>query len=215
VRKAVNENPVVQIALIGVLAVVVGFLFLTRMHGNPPPATTTPSAPAAGAAPATAPVAPDASASAPDAASPATGTDSTTPPASTGSDSSGFVAGPGLPAPVVKAYADNKVVVLLVTRQAGIDDRAVRASVQRLRARGDVVVFTTPARHVARYSRIAEGVNLDRVPAMVVITPRDLTPRGDLPQASVRYGFRGDDSVLQAIRDALYKGPRDLSFFPH
>ena len=34
VRKALNENPVAQIAVLGVLAVVVGFLLLTRMGGK-------------------------------------------------------------------------------------------------------------------------------------------------------------------------------------
>jgi hypothetical protein len=210
VRKAVNENPVVQIGLIGVLALIVGFLFITRMHGSSPPApaAATTAAPAtAAAAPAT--TTPTDGAAAPAASAPATGSQTVPAPAA-----AGFVAGPGLPAPVVKAYAQNKVVVLLVTRRAGIDDRDVRAAVQKLRSRADVAVFTTPARNVARYSRIASGVNLDRVPAIVTIRPRNLT-KGDTPEASVRYGFRGDESVLQAVRDALYRGPKDLSFFPH
>jgi hypothetical protein len=209
VRKAVNENPVVQIGLIGALILIVGFLFMTRMHGSTPPApaasTTTPAT--AATPPAT--TTPTEGTATPEATTPATGSQTAPAPAA-----SGFVAGPGLPAPVVKAYAQNKVVVLLVTRRAGIDDKDVRASVQRLRSRDDVAVFTTPARNVARYSRIASGVNLDRVPAIVTIRPRNLT-RGDTPEATVRYGFRGDESVLQAVRDALYKGPKDLSFFPH
>ena len=202
-RQAINSNPLVQVGLIGVLALVVGFMLLTRMHGGgstaPPPtataapATSAPGAPTATATPsATAPQAPAASAS-----------------GSIGK----FEAGPGLPADVVSAYKHGEVVVLLVTRGAGIDDRALRASVERLHAVPDVALFTAPARHVARYSRIAEGVDLSQVPALVVLRPKSLT-HGANPEASVNYGFRAADSVAQAVRNALYKGPNDLSFYP-
>ena len=33
-RKALNDNPIAQIAVLGVLAVVVGFLLLTRMSSS-------------------------------------------------------------------------------------------------------------------------------------------------------------------------------------
>ncbi len=55
VRKALNENPVAQIAVLGVLAVVVGFLLLTRMAGNSgggDPSASSPTASDASTAPA-------------------------------------------------------------------------------------------------------------------------------------------------------------------
>jgi hypothetical protein len=55
-------------------------------------------------------------------------------------------------------------------------------------------------------------VNVNRVPALVVVRPKKLT-HGP-PVASVSYGFRGPDSVRQAVRDALYKGPTNLPYYP-
>lgn len=123
-----------------------------------------------------------------------------------------FVAGPGLPSPVVKAYDADKVVVLLVVRRGGIDDDAVKASVERMGGLPDIAVFVTNAGHVSRYSRIAAGVNLDRVPALIVLRPQKLSH--GTPTATVSYGFRGPDSVAQAVADALYKGPTDVPYYP-
>jgi hypothetical protein len=114
---------------------------------------------------------------------------------------------------VVKAYADNRIIVLLIVRHRGIDDAALRSSVRKLGGRKDVALFQTRARHIARYSRIAEGVDVSRVPAFVVVRPRRATD-GEMPIASVRYGFRGADGVAQAIRDAIYKGPTNLPYYP-
>jgi hypothetical protein len=46
-----------------------------------------------------------------------------------------------------------------------------------------------------------------------VVRPRDLS--GGVPQASVSYGFRGPDSVEQAVRDALYDGKSNLPYYPN
>jgi hypothetical protein len=126
--------------------------------------------------------------------------------------SSKLVAGPGLPRPLARAYTDDKAIVLLVFSDRGIDDAAVRASVDRLRGRSDLAVFVTRAGHIARYARITEGVDVNRVPALIVIRPRHLTHGA--PTASVSYGFRGVDSVDQAVRDGLYKGPTNLPYYP-
>ena len=157
---------------------------------TPPASTaTTPSV----SAPSTTPAAPAGSAAAPAAAGE-------------------FVAGPGLPRPVVQAYNADKVVVLLVVRRGGIDDDAVKASVERMSGLPDTAVFMTNAGHVSRYSRIASGVDLDRVPALIVLRPQKLTH--GTPTATVSYGFRGPASVAQAIADALYKGPTNLPYYP-
>ena len=208
-RKALNDNPMVQIGVLGVLAVIVGFLILTRMHGSSssPATSTTPTTAAPAGSTATAPttgVAPTAPSSTAPVAPPA-GPTATVPQGK-------LVAGPGLPKPVASAYADGKAVVLLVVRNKGIDDSAVRASVERLRGNHGLAVFVANAGQIARYSRIAEGVNVNRVPALIVVRPKSLT-RG-APTASVSYGFRGPDAVVQAVRDALYKGPTNLPYFP-
>ena len=228
-RKAINENPVVQIALLGGMALVVGFLLFTRVlsqnsseeaapatDATATPATGTATeagAAASGAAPSTAaateaapttPTAPDTSA-----APPATGT---APPATEAvpgaAPSAGvegeFVPGPGLPKPVVSAYDDGKAVVLLIEKRKGIDDQALLGSVEKLRGRSDLAVFLVPAKDVSRYARITEGVQLDRVPALVVIRPSKLSDGA--PEATVSYGFRGPESVQQAVEDALFDG---------
>jgi hypothetical protein len=215
VRRALNDNPVAQLAVLGALAVIVAFLLLTRVaqHGGSSGPST--DATTASAAPAT--VAPADGATTPDAATPVPASPSgaaTGPRAgsATGAPVGEFVAGPGLPAPVVKAYADDKAVVLFVFRHRGVDDAAVRTSVERLRGRGDLAVFVTHAAHIARYARIAAGVDVNRVPALIVVRSRHLTH--GTPTASVSYGFQGPDSVAQAIRDALYKGPSNLPYYP-
>jgi hypothetical protein len=123
-----------------------------------------------------------------------------------------FKAGPGLPKPVVTAYNANKAVVLLVVRKPGIDDKAVKRGVEQLRSRGDTAVFITGAGGIARYSRVTSGVDVDRVPAMVVIRPKDLS-KGATPTATVSYGFRGAASIVQAVDDALYPGGQ-VPYYP-
>lgn len=210
-RRAINQNPIAQVALIGVLAVVVGFLVLTRVGGsNSTTSTTATTTPATAASPtSTAAPEPTTSAPAPSAAEPAPGT---VPPAAVAPATGEFAAGPGLPASVVKAYAKGQTVVLLVARHRGVDDHALRPLVRQLGHTAGVALFTTAAKEAARYSRITLGVNLDRAPALVVLSPRDARKDGT-PVASVSYGYRGFDSVMQTIRDARYKGP-DLPYYP-
>lgn len=222
-RKQLNENPAVQAGLILVLAIVFAFILFTRVLGGsePPPqdaaapsaaGATAPGAGVATPAPAGADVAPDTAA-----ASPAP------------SGGLGFEAGPGLPKPLVEAYDSGKTVVLLAIREhpqgcysrdlvagpncAGIDDSRVNAIVRALRFRPATEVFVTHAFGLARYSRIAQGVDVDRVPALIVLRPKRLS-NGSLPVASINYGFRGPASVLQSVRDAEYKGPANLPSHP-
>lgn len=219
-RKTLNENPVVQAALIGLLAIVVGFLLLTRVAGQSDSGTeAAPATDATAVAPTTG--APSSGATAPtpvpDATSaPAEGTDagaSVPVPTPAAASSGGFEPGPGLPRAVVDAYEGGDVVVLLVTRYRAIGDRKLEAQVNRLRGRSDVAVFSTLAFDVARYSRITQGVDVDRTPALVVVEPKRLA-QGPLPGATVSYGFRDAPSVDQAIRDALYEGRENLPYYP-
>ncbi|MDX6651668.1 MAG: hypothetical protein QOJ38_449 [Solirubrobacterales bacterium] len=194
-RKALNENPAVQIALIGVL-LAVGALFLMMRGGGG--SAKPPSAPAAQA---------PAPASAGASASGATATTAAPAPVSTSvtAPSSGFEAGPGLPRRVLASYRADDVVVVLVTRDGGIDDELVRGSAASLRSTPGVSLFVTDSRHVARYSSITQGVAVDRTPALIVIKPQRLS--NGVPQAEVKYGFRSARSIAQAVRDAAYSGP--------
>lgn len=221
-RRAINENPIVQVALIGILAIGVAVLLLTRMSsgggGDSPTDTAAAPAPAPAADPAA-----DSGESAPtaDAAQAASGAPTA------------FGASPGLPKDVVNAYDDGKTVALLILREhpqgcysraalvskrcGGIDDGQVATIVRvidKLRVRPDTALIITHASNISAYSRITTGVDVDRVPALVVLSPKRLND-GGLPRATVSYGFRGPASVIQAIEDAEYKGKTDLPYYPH
>jgi hypothetical protein len=206
VRKAINENPIAQAAVIGLLVIAVAFLMLTRVMNSNSGGDSEPATESSAAA---APVdsAADAAALAPTAAAPTPAPD-----ASSGAAAGEFVAGPGLPENVVAAYDNGEAVVLLVTRKAGIEDQRLKAMVGSARGVGNVTVFTTNARGIGRYSRIARGVDVSRVPALVVVRPKKVSD--GVPQATVSYGFRGPDSVEQAVRDALYDGKSNLPYYP-
>lgn len=209
-RKAVNENPVIQVVMIGFLGIVVAFLFMTRVMNRDEPAATSVAAPGSEAAVATA--TPAAVPVAPATAAPTDSATSAPSPAVPLIPTTGFEAGPGLPADVVKAHELGNYVVLLVSKRQGIEDGKLRDEMDRLRRFKDTSVFLVDSNDVADYSRIAQGVDLTRVPALVVVQP---PPRGDrpLPSASIAYGFRGPDGVEQAVRDARYEG-KQLPYHP-
>jgi hypothetical protein len=212
-RKAINENRTVQLGLLGGLLLVVGLLLVTRMGKSeeaPPP----PTAPVAGSSVSTGTTSPTTT-GAPTATSsastvaPATSAAVTATPTTVSPDA--LVPGPGLPAPVIKAWNHGDAVVLLIVRPKGTDDRLVRSSVESLSEPG-VAVFVAPANRVARYSRITQGVGVNRAPALVVVRPKRLS--GSTPQATVSYGFRDSQSVVQAVHDALYSGRDDIPYNP-
>lgn len=213
-RQALNNNPVVQISVVGVLVVVVGLFFMMNMKKKSPthPASTAASGTSASTATpgTTTPVTVGgSSSSAPSAPSaPA----ATLPPSTGTVTPSALVPGRGLPRDVVAAWKRGDAIVLLIVRGAGIDDRMVRSSVDSLSGDPHVSVFVDRAKNVARYSRITQGVGVDQVPALIVVHPR--SDSGPVPQAQVSYGFRNSQSVVQAVHDALYKGPDDLPYSP-
>lgn len=207
-RKAINENPMVQIGLLAVMGVLGIVVFMSTRGGTPPAEEATPAATATSADPAAAPT----DAAAPVPAAPAPEAVPAEPAASTP-----FEAGKGLPAGVVNAHESGDVVVLLVMQSGGVEDEPVEQDVESLESRGDTSVFVTDAKHVSKYSRIAEGVTLDRVPAIIVLHPLDGKVAGGdpppMPEASVAYGYRGSESVTQAVNDALYDG-KSRTFAP-
>jgi hypothetical protein len=213
-REQLNNNPVVQISVIGVLVVVVGLFFMLNMKKKDTSASTATPATASGVSSSlggtTTPIGPGASTASPVAAAPSV---AATPSVSAGSVTpDALVPGPGLPRPVVSAWKSGDAIALLIVRGGGTDDRLVRGSVESLSGDASVAVFVARAKDVARYSRITQGVGVDRAPALVVVRPR--SESGSVPQAQVSYGFRDSQSVVQAVHDALYSGPDDLPYSP-
>jgi hypothetical protein len=215
VRKALNDNPLIAIAVVAVLGLGVALMLMNAMKR--PSATSTATTSTTAAVPATGvpATATPATTGVPSTADPSTaapaGTLATGAPAAAPVGS--FEAGPGLPSAVVDAYDSGKVVAIVVLKRNGIDDHAVRQATAPLRSNPNVALFTTLASKVARYARVTEGVDLNRVPAIVVLRAKPLT-KGSTPQASVAYGFKSLQSATQAVRDATYKGPNNLPSWP-
>jgi hypothetical protein len=211
-RQAINENRTVQLALLGVLALVGAFFLLVgRGGGGSADTTTTAPAPGTTAAPTQAPT----EAPAPGATAPAAPVDTSGAAPAAGNASAvpvSLIPGPGLPKGLISAYRHGDAIVLLVRRAGGIDDALVHDSVKLVSALPDVKVYATKARHVARYAWLTQGVDVSDLPALVVLRPRKLSK--GVPVATVSYGYRDGASVLQAVRDALYRGPTDRPYHP-
>jgi hypothetical protein len=233
VRNAINNNPMVQIGLIAGLGLLVAVMLMTRMGGGssaseePVSDTATPEATAT-----------PAPASADPAVAPSP--ESVVPGATAGAE---FEATKGLPAELVDSYRAGEIPVLFVLDDKDHDDRAlIRQAVSANYPSGtaiffaetgngskyklgDDIEFLVPAANqnqfkslpISKYSRVAEGVSLERTPAIIVLHPLD-KPLGKgqsapMPQASVSYGFRGKESITTAIKDALYDG-KSKSYAP-
>jgi hypothetical protein len=192
-RQKLNENPMLQIAVIGVLLVIVGIFFLSSMGGGGEAESTATTSAATVSPTEEAPGVDVVSSPAPEASAQASSSSPPTVPAAP------------LPKGITKAFQDNRTVALLVVEPGGIEDRMVAASVHRLARLPKVSAFVVPADQIARYTAITQGVMVERVPALIVVRPKQLD--GSIATASVSYGFQSPESVIQAVVDANYKGP--------
>lgn len=192
-REKLNDNPLMQMAVIGVLLLGAGFFVMSSMGGKGGPEESETAAPVSATA--------ESAAEAPVSLSSAL---------AKVSQASASAARP-LPHPVNAAWHANKTVVLLFVRNGGIDDELVAAATARLASLPGVAAFIAPASQVSRYASVTEGVGVNRVPALVVIRPKHL--HQTVPTASVSYGFQSGESIVQAVIDAGYKGPT-LAYHP-
>jgi hypothetical protein len=213
-RKAINENRTVQLVLVGVLVLGAGLFLLSKGSGGGS-STTTAASPTGTVAAPTAPGATGTVATDPTTGAPVSATSagsSGVSGASAAAVPASLVPGPGLPKGLLPAYRNGAAIVLLVRRAGGIDDNRLHRTVDLLRAEPGVKVYVTKAMHIARYAWLTQGVNVTELPALVVLRPRNLTH--GTPTAAVSYGFRGPNSVVQAVRDQLYRGPTNRPYHP-
>lgn len=190
-REALNSNPLAQAAVVGVLLVCVAIFVISSGGGGEEEggeAAATGSSSVSTTETATAESTPAASPGAPLAAVSQAAADA-----------------PPLPRPLMRAWRANETPVLLFVRDGGIDDRLVKTATAGLAGFRNAAVFIVPAHQISRYAAITEGVGVDRVPALVVVTPKHLDQ--SVPTASVSYGFQSPQSIAQAVIDAGYKGP--------
>ena len=203
-RQKINDDPRFKMAIVAVLAVAGLFLFMTRMKGGeeepaPPVTTTSADVTTTGAA-------------IPSAATPSP----TVPVAGTAAPATApgtlpVIEDEPLPTDLVAAYNRGDMVMLLLVRESGIDDRLVEAATQEVAAGSGASLFVDSVSNVARYTQITQAINLDRVPALIVLRPKRLS--GGTASATVSYGFRDEQSVRQEIVDALYDG-RAVGYSP-
>ncbi len=187
-REKLNENPMAQVALVGVLLVAAAVFLFAKPGGGSEEEEEGGGSAAANAA--VAAVASELEASGQPLRLPAPG--------------SGPGAAPAPPRPVLDAFDAGETVAILFVRDGGIDDRIVTDASERLNRISDVATFVVPAHQIARYVSIAQGVDLTRVPALVVIRPKHLSNGYDT--ATVHYGFQSGQSIVQAVVDARYHG---------
>ena len=185
-REKLNDNPMAQIALVGVLLVVAAVFLLGKVGGG----EAEEEGGSAAADAAVAAVAAELEAGQQPLRLPAPGT--------------GPGAIPPPPRAVVDAVDSGDTVAILFVRDGGIDDRLVKEAVGKLENFGYVATFVVPTHQIYRYVSISQGVDLSRVPALVVIRPKNLSHQYD--PASVHYGFQSAQAVVQAVVDARYHG---------
>jgi hypothetical protein len=186
-REKLNDNPMAQIAVVALLLVVAAVFLLGKMGGGSEEEEGGGSA-AADAAVAAVETELEAGSEPARLPAPGTGTGAIPPP----------------PRAVVSAYEAGATVAILFVRDGGIDDRMVERAFPRLEELGGVATFVVPAHQLARYVSIAQGVDLNRLPALVVIRPKSLDKRYE--PGFVLYGFQGPQTIVQAVIDARYHG---------
>lgn len=213
-REQLNSNPLVQLAVVGVLLAGAALFFMSSSGGE--------EEEAAGTTEATVGVVGSGAGGTATGATPGEAVegavDAATEAAAGGSASSALSAvdqtaavAPPLPRPVLDAWKANQTLVLLFVGDGGIEDRLVKSATTGLGGFPDASVFVVPAAKISHYAAITEGVGVDRVPALVVVRPKHL--KKTVPTASVSYGFQSPQSITQAVIDAGYKG-KTLDYHP-
>lgn len=205
-REQLNSNPLVQLAVLGVLLVGVAVFLMSSGGGE--------EEESAGATEATVSVAGTEASGSATGATPGEAVEGAIEAAGESLSSAlgpSAIDAPPPPRPVLRAWQADKTLVLLFVRDGGIDDKLVKTATESLSGFPDAAVFIVPAAKISRYATIAEGVGVDRVPALVVVSPKNL--KKTVPTASVSYGFQSPQSVAQAVIDAGYEG-KTLDYHP-
>jgi hypothetical protein len=207
VREKLNDNPMAQVGLILVLVIAAVVIFIGQSGGGEEEEGEVASTEATVAVAGTSAVGTATGATPGEAVESAIETVGAAAPAAPAA-----VPTPPPPAPVIAAYDSGKTVVLLIVDDGGINDALVEESASQLTADPDVALFTVPAKQIAHYAAITVGLDVNRVPALVVMRPKRLS--GGTPQASVDYGFQTAEGLVQAVRDAAYEG-REVTYHPN
>lgn len=122
------------------------------------------------------------------------------------------------------AYESGAAVALLVVHDGGIDDAyttlALRevvkvaryARVHHAANMAPVAAIVVPAKKISDYAAVTVGLNVNQVPALIVMRPKALSH--GVPQASVSYGVQTPESIYVALLDASYDGSETGTYHP-
>lgn len=103
--------------------------------------------------------------------------------------------GRGLPSRVAKALDAKKTVVVLFWNKAGVEDRSVKSSVDRLPRRGGkTAVFTDKVTNLSSYTRITAAASVNQTPSLVIVNPKG--------QAEVLNGYYDYQTIRQFVSNA-------------
>jgi hypothetical protein len=189
-REKLNESKAAQVGLVAVLAIVVAFLFLGKGGGGSSSSgveselTIEPGETLAVAA------APTGMGELPTSV-PQTGP---------------------LPQRFTSAYEGDQTVALLVVHDGGIDDAYTTRALKEVAEVENVTPIVVPAKQIARYASVTIGLDVNQLPALIVMRPKSLSH--GVPQAIVAYGYQTPQSVYQTIADASYSGPEGGAYHP-
>jgi hypothetical protein len=193
-REKLNESKAAQIGLVAVLVVVVAFMLLKGSGGGEEGEAEVPAGASetavttevAGAVEATG----------------ATGM---------GELPTSVPAAPGPPRRFTAAYDSGDTVALLVVHDGGIDDAYTTRALKEVAQIEHVTAFVVPAKKISRYASVTVGLDVNQLPALIVLRPKALS--NGVPQATVAYGYQTPESIYVSVLDATYKGP-EVTYHP-
>lgn len=122
------------------------------------------------------------------------------------------------------AYDAGGPVALLVVHNGGIDDAYTKLALKETArvaniaagrgpaAVAPIEVIVVPAKQISRYASVTVGLNVNQLPALIMMRPKALS--NGTPQASVLYGYQSPESIIVGLLDASYNGPENRTYHP-
>lgn len=212
-REKLNESKAAQIGLVAVLVVVAAVLFLKssgggESEGGEAEAETTVTIESGGETLSVSGPTPTATAS----------------PSGMGDLPTTLPTAKPLPRRFTAAYEAGKAVALLVVHDGGIDDAYTKLALREAAKVADLArsegwnnvaplaVIVVPAKRISDYAAVTVGLDVNQVPALIVMRPKGLSH--GVPQATVSYGVQSPESILTTLVDASYDGPESGTYHP-
>jgi hypothetical protein len=205
VREKLNENPIAQVAVVLVLIAVAAFMLLKPGGGGGEEAAPEASVSVGGTEMSQSEVASKAGEVVEGAVEAVIESGALAGASGGAAEMPTSVPAPPPPHAFTAAYDSGRTVVLLVVHDGGIDDRLTARAASILDLVPQAKLITVPVKQLPRYAAVTVGLDVSRVPALVVMKPKRLS--GGTPQATVDYGFQTAESILLAVSDANYHGP--------